>query len=287
MSSPLANRASRPLRGVSVLGSVVLVVAASVSLWLPKPAWAYAGSVAVRGFLPRVPSSRRALSVAHADPLEMLGIVGKEHLDEDKIQQEMNELISSLSLGVSGALLGCILLGPLGALLGAELGVRWGRQWEQDKVCRSDLGLDRHLATLAHQSLAELSDARAGLEQVELLRGELQERVVHMKVKMQEQYNRAAEAVEDERDDLARAALVERQRLTARFDGARESLAKAQQQRDAMQSVVSKLQERALEALALHDRAQRATLVAKSTPLTGFPVLRDPLLKTFDALGWS
>lgn len=188
-----------------------------------------------------------------------------------------------LSRTAGGAVLGGLLLGPLGAIFGTQLGSRW--QVTESKKEVDDLGLDADMVKLAQSVALELAEAMESKERLASIKEGIAARAVRLE---DDVLRKAAEAMEalSESEALARKHLESKLQLQAQLTSAKAELAKALQRCAAVDRSIEQLEQRALEVAALLERArsaqgpQRLRLADEASAR----MLRDPLLEKFDAL---
>lgn len=222
-------------------------------------------------------------------------------LRSDKFNRDINEKsrkrASSEGGGsiATGAILGGLVCGPFGALFGATVGGNIGTKNAFDRARKEEMenkGITQEMLDAAEEVGCALEQSMLGMKATtESLRSQ-QSLARRLEEDMNDSYEKAKEAIVDEREEEARSLLLTRKKNEESLKDSLKRCSDEMKRIKTMESNVSALQKRALEVEAILQRAVGAKARQNSSDFaareftsadsTDFSLSQeDPLLKKF------
>lgn len=235
-------------------------------------------------FLPQVPQT-------HYD-------VGATILQNNKFDRDLQEKSRQKAIGsggetVAGAVLGGLLLGPVGAIFGASIGRGVGSNNSVEKARKAELeriGITEEMLTSAQECGMALERSMEGLTATQDSLQTQQSLARMFDKDVTDTYEKAKKALENGDEDKAKTLLFERTKMQEKLKSVLMQCAEAKKRLEQMENNVASIERRAKEVEALLQRtiAAKSSQDLSTTDLSSIDLTlssEDPLLKKFRDAG--
>lgn len=216
--------------------------------------------------------------------------------NQNKYSSDNDDTTTNNGMGeiAAGAILGGLLLGPLGALWGASIGANVGSSKRTEQSQRREMermGITQDMVDMAQELSSNLQRAMEGYNASQDSLRILQSLARRLEEDVQQLQEEAKTSLVQGDDDRARTILVRKKQIMDRWKEALLTCAEENDRLDRMKQNVLALEQRAIEVDALLRRSISAkALLQDSTSTTNLndnlssDSFQDPLLRKFREL---